>query len=541
MELKRYYTILQRRIWAVLAWMVAAAIASYVYASNQPQIFEASSRYLVGSAISNPAVTSNDLRASSQIGQTYAELATSRPIVQEALDRLNLPDDADDVADGITATWIDMPQILIIRVRAADPELAAAISNALGEVLINRSPTGPPDVQAAREEDARARVAALEKRIVELELIIDELGYELQLESQLAGQQAIIALIDQRRADLAFAERSLNTQLTLLQSSSTNQITLIEPAQPRYSPVEPQIERSVVIAALAGAVLGVVLVFLIEYLADAIYTADDLRTTTRLRFLGSTLLERRRRGDSGNAPPDPAVAESYQLLRVGLQTMGVGEEVRTVLIVGASPNDEPSAVAANLARAYASIGTPVTLVDANLRAPQLARHFGLQQEGLASLYTGASETPLLQPVPGVANLSLIAAGAPAALAGLHLEATQTKKLLATLAALPGLVIMNGAPLPSSDALVLASQVQGVILSATSGVSSRESARGAAESLDVVAANVIGIVLNSPKGRSSIFSRLRGSAAKRQRARPERGAEAAITPPIVGGVSQESRR
>ena len=156
MELKHYLVILRRWGWIMLLCTILASVASYWFSSRQPRVYESIARYLVGPVLDNPNVSSNDMRASSQVGQTYAQIVTTRPIVQGVIDKLKLDNvtDAETVAKNVTATWIDAAQILSIRVHASDPQVAADIANALGEALIERSPGGPTSLQAAKRQDA---------------------------------------------------------------------------------------------------------------------------------------------------------------------------------------------------------------------------------------------------------------------------------------------------------------------------------------------------------------------------------------------------
>src|SRR5258705_5736508 len=106
MEFKNYFAILRRWGWIMLLCTALAGITGYLYTSGQPPVYQSRSRYLVGPAL-NPNVTSNDLRASSQIGQTYDALSTSRPVLQAVIDKLKLATTADLLKEQVGATWTD--------------------------------------------------------------------------------------------------------------------------------------------------------------------------------------------------------------------------------------------------------------------------------------------------------------------------------------------------------------------------------------------------------------------------------------------------
>lgn len=165
MELKHYFAILRRWGWIMLLCTVLAGITSYWYSSRLPVIYQSRARYLIGPALDNPNVTTNDLRASTQIGQTYDLLVTSRPVAQSVIDKLKLDTDPDTLASQVNGTWIDTTQILSIRANANDPIVAANIANAIGDVLIERSPSGPSSKQVQRRQDAEAQILRLQETI----------------------------------------------------------------------------------------------------------------------------------------------------------------------------------------------------------------------------------------------------------------------------------------------------------------------------------------------------------------------------------------
>ena len=134
MELKNYFAILRRWGWIMVLCTLLAGLTSYWYTSRQPKVYQSRARYLIGPAIDNPTVTSNDLRASGQIGQTYNELVTSRPILQSVIGKLKLDTTPDLLREQVSGSFIETTQLLSIRANAVDPDVAAKIANAVGEI-----------------------------------------------------------------------------------------------------------------------------------------------------------------------------------------------------------------------------------------------------------------------------------------------------------------------------------------------------------------------------------------------------------------------
>ena len=123
MELKHYLSILRRWGWIMILCTTLAGVASYWFSSQQPRVYEGVSQYLVGPVLDNPNVRASDLQASGAVGQTYVALATTRPILQTVIDKLQLAiDDPARLAPNVSATWLDATQVLTHRLyRTAEP------------------------------------------------------------------------------------------------------------------------------------------------------------------------------------------------------------------------------------------------------------------------------------------------------------------------------------------------------------------------------------------------------------------------------------
>lgn len=504
MELKSYLNILRRWSWIAVLCVVVASSASYWVASQQPPVYEAKARYLIGPAITNPNVDSGMLRATAQLGQTYAEIATSRPLLQDVIDQLKLNTDVNTVASIVDATWIEGTMILTIRARAAEPQTAALIANAIGDALIARSPGGPASLQSAQREYAREQIEKLQATIEATQQEIDEVSNQIQQASDDLTQRRLIVRLDSRRAQLATAQRALSDQYSILQSSSANQIAVVEAAVPQSTPIAPQVSRSVIVAAMAGLVLGVLIMLLLEFGTDVIRVPEELRKATGLAYLGGIARHKRLRGpDTAQlvvyARPETLAAESYRILRANLQKPSTHRALSSVLVTSPARGDGKSEVAANLAISFAQAGKSVILIDGNLRRPRLAALFGLSGEhGLSELLHPGVELPQPQLVPSFANLMVLPAGTPTPAASEILASERMRQLLDACTARADIVILDSPPLVYSDALALAPCVDGVLLVAKSGSTSRQNLVSAVESLQLVGAKVLGTVLNQVK-------------------------------------------
>jgi tyrosine-protein kinase len=536
MELKHYLSILRRWGWIMVLCTALAGVASYWFSSQQPRVYEGVSQYLVGPVLDNPNVRASDLQASGAVGQTYVALATTRPILQSVIEKLKLNTDVDSLAPNVSASWLDATQVLTIRARAADPNVAANISNAVGETLIERSPGGPKSLQVQRQQDALTQIARLQENIRSIESEIDDLSRQVQQTTDRVAQRALIVRLDERRAQLATSQRALSDQYTIVQSSSTNQIAVLQPAVPNPSPIAPEIVRNVLAALIAGLVLGLSAMLLFEYFTDVIYTPEELRKATSLPYLGGIARHKRLRGTDASqvvvyARPETLAAESYRMLRTNLQLAGTDLHLPSLLITSPSRGDGKSEIVANLAVSLARAGKQVILVDANLRRPRIATLFGLSEEQGLSNLLDAPERVAAHPIEAIPGLAVLAAGPVTANSAEILGSQRMYRLIQECKAQADVVIFDSPPLLYSDALVLAPQVDGVLLAVNSGTTGRENTINAVESLRLVGAHLIGTVLNRVKAGPA-YSYYPASMAKQ----PMRALTAPPAAPALQGPS-----
>lgn len=206
--------------------------------------------------------------------------------------------------------------------------------------------------------------------------------------------------------------------------------------------------------------------------------------------------------------PRSDAAEAYRTLRTNLLFSTIDDPVGTLVI--SSPTVEPtkSTVVANLSITLAQSGHEVILVDCDLRQPQQHNLWGLNNDqGLTTmmLESGALAEPPLQ-ASGVEHLSVLTSGAlppnPADLLG----SRKMDEVIGVLKARAEFVIFDAPPvLAVSDAVILGSKLDGLLLVMRSGHARRDHAVRAKDLLEQVHIRIVGSVLTDAPRDAAVGS------------------------------------
>jgi capsular exopolysaccharide synthesis family protein len=196
------------------------------------------------------------------------------------------------------------------------------------------------------------------------------------------------------------------------------------------------------------------------------------------------------------ADPRTPVAEAFRTLRTNLIFSSLDHPLTTLLVTSATPEDEKSLTLANLAVTMAQGGRKTILVDCDLRRPRQHEIFGVAaQPGLTELILEGGEPALA--ATGIEDLQLLPAGVlppnPADL----LSSRRMEAAIASLKSHADIVLFDAPPvLAVTDAALLASKLDGVLLVVSAGQTKREHAQRAKELLEKIHVHIAGAVLTN---------------------------------------------
>ena len=555
MELRQYFAVIWKWLWLILLGTAVATGLSYYTSRSMAPIYQASTTVIVGQSLRNTNPSTADMWTSEQLAQTYAEMVRRQPILQGVVDALGLGIPYEWLREQIYVNLVQNTQLMEIKVMDTDPLRAKVIADELARQLILQSPTGPEKQQEQYRQFTESQIQDLQGKIQTTQEEMQQLQEAIDAETSATG-------LANKQAQMAALQNKLNTYQTNLaqllnffQGSATNYVEVVEPATVPTTPISPRTTLNVLLAATVGLILAVGAAFLLEYLDDTIKTPDDISQALGLFTLGAvTRIEGESiEGESiedklvtADHPRSP-ISEAYRVLRTNLQFSAVDKPLKTLLVTSANPIEGKSLTAANLGVVMAQAGLSVVIVDSDLRRPTLHRIFRLTKEdGLTNALLQGNPNPddYLQATT-VENLRVLTSGPLPPNPSELLGSERMGRLIEHLRGQADILLFDSPPcLAVTDAAVLSSQVDGVLLVVDAGTCRRQLAVRAMEDLSKVGSNVLGAVLNklSPRGAGYYYYYYYSQEGERTKRHKRKSPRSFLTSlPIVGSVIKRSSK
>ena len=299
--------------------------------------------------------------------------------------------------------------------------------------------------------------------------------------------------IDTSRKLLDSYTQQLKERELAIASGRPDNIKIATNAVESSSPIGPQRGRNILVALLISLAAGVGLAFLMDYLDDSVKSSDDIGRQLGLPTLAliphHSIADKRKlslipKNGNGLASATAMItledrhspmAEAYRHLRTSLLFSSAGKPPQTILITSSQPSEGKTTTAINTAITLAQSDAEVVIIDCDLRRPRLHTYFEMENtQGLTNYLSGERNTEnLIKNCKGLPKLKVITSGPippnPAEL----LSSDEMKNLLKFLRGRYKHVIIDSPPAISfTDAAILSTLVDGVVLVAMAGKSSR---------------------------------------------------------------------
>jgi len=299
----------------------------------------------------------------------------------------------------------------------------------------------------------------------------------------------------------------------------SNNIREVDVARTPGGPAEPNIPRNLGFAFVLGLTSGIGLAFLLEGIDNTVRTPEQAQAISGLPSLGMIPLGSKNNADSGakagpglmvaaskeavelitQSRPQSQMAESYRALRTSLLLTSLGAPPKTILITSALPREGKTTTSINTAIVLAQKGVRVLLIDADLRRPSIHKTLGMgPRVGLSNVLTGGAtlqQATMRSPV--LPNLYVLPAGTPPPNPAELMASVQMNDMLTQLRDQYDHIVVDTPPtLSVTDAVVLSTRADAVVLVIRSAQTTKPALRRARDILAQVNARVSGVLLNA---------------------------------------------
>lgn len=196
--------------------------------------------------------------------------------------------------------------------------------------------------------------------------------------------------------------------------------------------------------------------------------------------------------------PRSPVAEAYRQLRTNLWFASHDRARRTIMVTSTSSDEGKTTTLANLAVTIAQTGSSVVLVDCDLRRPSLHQPFRLDNSaGLTNLFIAGVPLKSMLQDTGIPDLKLLPSGPLPPNPSELLGGSRMLEVIESLKEQAEFVLFDTPPIVAvTDAAVLATRMDAVLLVLRAGKTRRELALRARAQLEKVQANLLGVVLTN---------------------------------------------
>ena len=525
-EVREYLRVLRRRKWLVIVPTVVAVVVALVLSLMATPIYRASVQVLVQSpdqtSSAGAGANNKDLGTLS----TDKTVVTSDDVVSNAIAALaslgeapvnnaGQPMTAHQLAKDILVTVPSDTSVLTISYSSTDPVEAATIANALGQSYEQFKQGQAQDTVDKLTEELQTQYDNIQRQI-------DDVTAALQR----AHSEGARTSITNNLIDLTSQQASLRSQISQIAADNAIQVTTIDPATAPHTPVSPNIPLNLLASLALGLTLGVGLAFGAEALDDHIRDRPELQRILEAPVIGSipAVKEWRQREEGQHLAfkddPSGPLSEAYKALATNIMYLASQDQLQIILVTSALAGEGKTTTAANLAVSLARLDQDVVLVGMDLRAPDLAKRFGLRgRDGMSntlatplidvdrqtrSLRSIARVRAQMQMV-GIDRLRVIPGG-PAVNdpTGLVSEFV-AGEYADTLRKVAKFILIDTPPvLGVADASILAPLADGVVFVTDAQKATRRAVGHAREQLEAAGGQVIGAVYNDIPAHDSRY-------------------------------------
>lgn len=494
MELRDYLNIILRRKWTILLTVVITMIVVVIGTQLRTPVYQASTTLRVAASAGGPQ-NSAVYTYNEQLMNTYAEIAASRPVMEELMTRLRLNE-----VPLIKAEVLPNTELIIITAEDTDPKLAMTVSNTLADILIDQS-------DQLYMGGARTSQEILEEQLVQAQIDVEKTRQDYKKlvaqtpaapnEVEIAGQ---LFLLKQNNYAALLSQYN---QAIFREEIQASMITMVEPAIVPEVPSSPRTMLNYGLGLIVGTLGGFGLAFIFENLDTRLYTTRDIETAAKLSaFANIPNANKKQLIVSNNGSSPTAIA--FQNFASNLYLANAQKLKKVLIVTSPEPGQGTSIVVTNLAYSLSLYGKNVVAVDCNVYSPALHTLFGLSNEhGLTDVLDKKLDLKKAIQQSSCEGLSILSSGVPSTNSSRLLDTSQMDELIHDLSQQFDYIVLDTPAYPFLAGMpALVQKADGLILVVRRAHAQREAVQSVDRFLSGIQDKFVGLVVNQAEDVNS---------------------------------------
>ena len=327
--------------------------------------------------------------------------------------------------------------------------------------------------------------------------------------------------IDTKRQllDTLLARQAETNVSSRLSGEGISSVRIVDRAVPPDTRYRPSVKRNLMMGLLLGLGLGIGVAFLRDYLDRSLRSAEQVEQFLHLPAIGAipslqqaqgalyAYSSKKRKASRALSEEDiellphskshSTAAEAYRAVRTSLLLSRAGG-LKTITVSSALPGEGKTVTSANLAVVLSQLGKKTLLIDADLHKPRLHKVFKVSnRHGVVSVLAENHDPSQYIHKTQVPHLDLITSGPTSPNPSALLSSPKMQELLDWAREHYDYIVVDTPPLsPITDAVILGTLTDGLVLAVHAGRTPREVVAAARDKLQRSNVRILGVVLNN---------------------------------------------
>lgn len=407
-----YISVIFKHLWILILFVfIGVVIATAVNVLTQP-VYKATVLMMIDRETAGRIDTTSfgSWASDEDYYRTQYKLLESKSLLQKIYNNLNLsqypefanPNGWAKLKKRLKIEPVTRSRLVNLEVSSFDRELTAKIANALAKTfaadnIANRSFI-TQDIIVALESTVKNQqqqeLLNSIPQVVNSDFIKNLKNKEISLQENYArliakytpNHPEVISIENQlkvirEKIDTETKRLIQSIKIDLSGQFAGNNIRIIDEATVPNNPYLPRKLINLLIGIVAGGIIAILIIFMIEFLDKSIKSSEDLERELDLSFLGFVPTEKLKKGIKEYSfmlsKDNPLYAEQIRNIRVMLNFTLANFKEKAFLITSSVQSEGKTNLSTNLSVAMAQTGSKVLIVDGDLRRARLHKSFEL--------------------------------------------------------------------------------------------------------------------------------------------------------------------